>query len=142
MLDLQALLILLLVFATAFKIGQSTFTNEEKNTILYNWIKDYYEDFYSSTARKTIFYTGSVLVLVAIAIGIVGAFKESFWLILACVIIEAIVFLLFLFGSAYGDLVTEVTIVIIGIILLILMCFKGKHHEIPFFTPNEEEYSI
>lgn len=83
------------------------------------------------TFIRILLYVYAVVLLIAKVIGIIGSLRESFWLVLICIIIEGVVGLGLTFSvkdrKENGLIVLAVFVV--GLIWLILMGLAGKHKE-------------
>lgn len=90
------------------------------------------ERLFGSQPNEGAFVGAVITVAVANAFGIAGALKESFWLILLCLIIEIISFFFTVFSNVSFLFMTHFVLIVLAVIFLILMGIKGKYRELPF----------
>lgn len=74
---------------------------------------------------------GAFAASIAAIFGIIGGWRDDFWLIVLCEVFEVVALILFLVNEDYLGLIVPVIILVLAIVYLILLARRGRAQKMP-----------
>lgn len=76
-------------------------------------------------------YGAFAVSILAAIFGIIGGWRDDFWLIVLCEVFEVVALILFLVNEDYLGLIVPVIILVLAIVYLILLARRGRAQKMP-----------